>query len=204
MTQLSPLEEVLFQTWARAHGVDNHDDPNNQFDHRGLYKQTNGMIMPGKVVRDMAASHNVAMQQQDTQVGDTPDPFAAQATIHGNMLKAQGDQAKLKAQAELEDKKHQNKMQLEKMKLDYKAKQDADKREQDRQDQLKQTILQRHFAMQDQQVQRQHALEDQQASRQHELSSAAMQEQFARTRPQPQESSPLEQSLMQRQVPFNG
>lgn len=57
-TQLTPLEEHLFQAWAKANRVDNHDDPNNSFDHRAVYKQGNGMIHEPGLVDKMGKAHN--------------------------------------------------------------------------------------------------------------------------------------------------
>lgn len=46
MTDLNPLEEVLFKSWATAHGIEDHDKPENPFDYRGLYKSTRGQMHP--------------------------------------------------------------------------------------------------------------------------------------------------------------
>lgn len=186
-TQLDPLSEVLFQSWARAHGIDNHDDPNNRFDHRGLYQQSNGKILPPKFLQDMTAQHNAATEPQEGAQGG-PDPFAAQADMHGNMLKAQSDQAKLKAQAELEDKKHQNKLEIERMKLHFKAQQDQKQQAEEHNNQLQQAVMQRHFSVQDMHAKRQHDVEDQQVQRHHEMTTQAQ-----------DQNSQLQQALVARE-----
>jgi hypothetical protein len=52
-TQLSPLEEVMFNSWASANGIDpeKHD---SQFDLRDVYKQTGGQVMPPGQLKDAA------------------------------------------------------------------------------------------------------------------------------------------------------
>lgn len=45
-TVLSPMEEALFQSWSHANGIEKPDDPNNMVDLRGVYKGTQGMILP--------------------------------------------------------------------------------------------------------------------------------------------------------------
>lgn len=167
-TQLNPLEETLFKTWARAHGIDNHDDPSNSFDHRGVFKRTNGMIHPPGHLNRLADEHNAAMEAQDSV--EQPDPYMAQAEMHGNELKARGDQAKLQAQFQMEDVKHQHAMELKKMELEFKAQQDQQKAAQaeaklqaDRQSKLQELMIQRKFAQEDQQTNRQFDMEDRQS-----------------------------------------
>lgn len=207
MTRLSPLEEVLFQGWTKVHGVDNHDDPNNQFDHRGLYKQTNGMVMPGHVVRQMAQDHNKAMEPQD-QGGsmEFPDPYAAQAEMHGNMIKAQTDMKREAMKGQLEQQKHGNKLEIEKMKLMHKsAEADKDRQvqaaqaeqarvqaekdaQQQRQFQMQDSLMQRQHQVEDTHMQRQQQVEDSQRAEQSGLHQTLMKEHLSRSRPEPQQS----------------
>ena len=97
MTKLSPLHEVLFQNWTKAHGVDNHDDPENMFDHRELFQRTNGRVHPPGMVNDMAEAHNLMMQPQEQGT----DPLM-------EMRKMQME--------------HDHKTSLERMKLEHKSK----------------------------------------------------------------------------------
>lgn len=205
MTKLNPLEEALFQTWARAHGIENQNDPKNQFDHRGLYKQTNGSLMPGHVIRQMADAHNQAANQKQ-EGGDVtfPDPYSAMAEMHGNIIKAQGDQHRDQAKMQLEREKMQHKTQLEQMKLQHKSQesekdrqhkaqaeqmkvqQQAQQAEHQRQMDMQMAHQQRQYQMQDMQTQRAQQLQDTQMNHQHEMQSQLRQEHFARTRPQAQ------------------
>lgn len=120
MTQLSPLEEALFQSWARAHRVEDHNDPENRFDYRGMYKQSNGNIMQSNILQQMAYSHNKATEPQEG--GDTtfPDPYMAQAEMHKANLDSQS-----KNQA------NQSKMQMEQTKMQHKSSENALDREHD-------------------------------------------------------------------------
>jgi hypothetical protein len=212
MTKLSPLEEVLFRTWARANGVDNHDDPNNYFDHRGLFKQSNGLIQPIGVVKSITDAHNKGVEASQSEGGDTtmPDPYAAQAEMHGNMLKAQGDAQKQQQQIALErekmahtsqekEKDRQHKLQLEQMKLQQKAQQEQMKAQMQAEQQQQQMAQQAQMAEADRAGQMQMADADRQANaaqsqaeRENGMQQSMMKEHFERTRPQ-QEPSPSPQ-----------
>jgi hypothetical protein len=51
-TKLSPMEEVLFKTWATANQISKPDNPEDHVDYRGIYKLTNGKILPrGELAR---------------------------------------------------------------------------------------------------------------------------------------------------------
>lgn len=182
-TKLSPLEETLFQAWARANGVDNHDDPNNYFDHRGLYKQSNGtMQLPG-VVRGLADAHNAAMEPDEAS-GDMADPFGAQAEMHAAQLKADADRAKLALEhkklghTSMENEKdRQHDLMIEQMKAQAKAQAD----EANRQAQAEQAQADRQMAAQQSQVDSQQA----QTDHSNGLQSTMLQELLKRSAPQP-------------------
>lgn len=87
MTQLDPLQEVLFKSWARANGVEDPDDPNNMFDHRAHYQRTNGLVHPMGQVNQMADAHNVA-------VGAPSPNLQAQAKAEEMKKKLMGEQLK--------------------------------------------------------------------------------------------------------------
>lgn len=65
-TQLSPLEETLFKHWGTANGVDesSHSAPDNHFDFRGLYKNTNGTVHPPGYVGGVADKINKLMNNR--------------------------------------------------------------------------------------------------------------------------------------------
>lgn len=52
-TQLSPLEEVMFQSWANANGLEDHHKMNYPFDVKSLYQQTGGKVFPPGQLKDM-------------------------------------------------------------------------------------------------------------------------------------------------------
>lgn len=153
MTNLSPLEDALFQAWARAHRVENHDDPNNRFDYRGLYKQSNGQMLPPTFLNSMAQQHNDATEP--VEGGDTtfPDPYMAQAEMHKANLDNQTKSAA-----------NQSKMQMEQAKMQHKTSENALDREHDlkkhlvaqqmKQQQAQQQMQQRQQMAQEQNQQR--------------------------------------------------
>lgn len=69
-TTLSPLEETLFKHWATANGIDEsmHGDPNNHYDFRGMYRQSNGLVHPPGHMLNAATQFN---RTQDNQ----PEPI---------------------------------------------------------------------------------------------------------------------------------
>jgi hypothetical protein len=196
MTKLSPLEEVLFKSWAGANGIDNHDDPSNSFDHRGLFKQTNGLVMPHGTIRSIADNHNKAVEdaQAGAEGGDTtfPDPYAAQAEMHAANVDAEtkrgSDQAKMQmeerkmAHASAEKQKdREHKLQMEQMKVQQKAQAD----EANRQARAQEAEQNRQATAQQAHVDRQIQVEQADKDRQAGVQDKVMSEHFARTRPQP-------------------
>lgn len=63
-TELSPLEEALFPHWATANGIDEsaHAAPDNHYDYRGIYKQTNGQVHPPGTIEKIASGFNKLQQ----------------------------------------------------------------------------------------------------------------------------------------------
>lgn len=45
-TELTPMEEVLFKSWATANGIKKPDNADDPMDYRGLWKSTGGKILP--------------------------------------------------------------------------------------------------------------------------------------------------------------
>lgn len=181
MTKLNPLEEALFQTWARANGIDNHDDPSNYFDHRGVYKQTNGLILPPGLLKSLTMQHNTAMDAAGDG-GDTeyPDPYAAQAEIHkanldhegkqrSEQIKMQMEERKLAHTSEEKQKDRDHKLQLETMRMQQKAQADEANRQ---------------ASAQQADADRQLTVQQGDADRQAGVHSQVMGEHFERTRPE--------------------
>jgi hypothetical protein len=214
-TKLDPMTEHLFQAWARAHGVQDHDSPKNSFDYRGLYQQSQGRIMPGHAVRQMAMEHNAAANAKEGPATQSPDPFAAAAQMHGDKLKAQSDHAKEANKILLEREKMKHKLLVEHMKLSHKSQEsekdrqhktqlgtqsaqiDLAKHHLDRQAQVQDMHQQRQFAVQDQQNQRVQQVQDQQADRAHAMQDAHLKNHFAMQQAKAK-ASPLETQLMNR------
>lgn len=46
VTKLSPLEETIFKSWAKANGIDDVDDPESHYDYRGFFKASGGKVHP--------------------------------------------------------------------------------------------------------------------------------------------------------------
>lgn len=57
-TQLSPMEEALFQAWTHANGIEKPDAEGNTVDYRGIYKGSNGMILPNGQLAQIANKSN--------------------------------------------------------------------------------------------------------------------------------------------------
>lgn len=53
-TDLSPLEEVMFQSWANANQIEDPDNPESKFDFREFYKSSNGKILPPGQLKGMS------------------------------------------------------------------------------------------------------------------------------------------------------
>jgi hypothetical protein len=45
-TELTPLEEALFQSWAAANQIEKPDRADDPTDYRGIYKATNAKVLP--------------------------------------------------------------------------------------------------------------------------------------------------------------
>lgn len=57
-TQLDPMEEALFQAWAHANQIEKPDAEGNTVDYRGIYKGSNGMILPNGELAQIANRTN--------------------------------------------------------------------------------------------------------------------------------------------------
>jgi len=53
-TELSPLEEVIYNSWAQANGLEEGGEGTEGFDFRDLYMQTGGKVFPPGQLKSMA------------------------------------------------------------------------------------------------------------------------------------------------------
>jgi len=219
-TRLSPLHEILFKSWAKANGVQDHDDPNNSFDHRALFQHTNGLVQPHGTVNHLASQHNAAVQaalngqpqESPAQGVEQLDPAMAAVEHHKNMQQAQTDHQKMQHQLLLEQLKGQQKMSLEQMKLQHKSA-EADKDRQHKAQIAQQEQAQQEHARQQemaQQVQmaqqdRAHQMQQAQMGHQHELQAAQMGQQHEAQQAQigheQQTKSTLMNEMLKRSAP---
>ena len=61
-TQLSPLEETLFQAWMKAHEMDNAEA--SGFDFRKLYQDSGGKVMPPSEMKNMVDIETIMKAQE--------------------------------------------------------------------------------------------------------------------------------------------
>lgn len=66
-SQLDPLKEVLFKSWAMAQGIQDPDAPDNHADLRGMYNKTNGQIHPPGTLTGHQDTINRVMSAPPTQ-----------------------------------------------------------------------------------------------------------------------------------------
>jgi hypothetical protein len=57
-TQLNPMEEALFQAWAKANQIKKPDQPKDVVDYRGIYKMGGGQILPNGDLKRFAERVN--------------------------------------------------------------------------------------------------------------------------------------------------
>lgn len=108
-TTLSPMNEALFQAWAKANKIKEPDAPKDHVDYRGIFEMTGGKILPNgqlnrfasklnsedklrKILQDQAVKH---MQETVQSAQDRHDMFHKE---------------------ERQDITHQQKMEMEAMK----------------------------------------------------------------------------------------
>lgn len=64
-TQLTPMEEALFQAWTKANQIKKPDAPDDRVDYRGIYRATGGAILPNGQLKEIAEKSNAQSQLQD-------------------------------------------------------------------------------------------------------------------------------------------
>lgn len=85
-TQLSPLEEVMFQSWANANQVEDADSHENGLDMRGIYKQTGGKVLPPGQLKqhaERATDIQTLMQAQEAHEASSPIKAMMEAQQRG-------------------------------------------------------------------------------------------------------------------------
>lgn len=63
-TQLTPMEEALFQAWTKANQIKKPDAPNDRVDYRGIYRATGGAILPNGQLKAIADKTNAESELQ--------------------------------------------------------------------------------------------------------------------------------------------
>ena len=69
-TKLTPLEETLFKGWSMANGLEDHDAPDNHYDFRGMFKESNGQVHPPGTIESVATKYNQIMSSQPDPIRD--------------------------------------------------------------------------------------------------------------------------------------
>lgn len=58
-TNLSPMEEALFKSWTKANQIEDPDAPGDTVDYRGIWKQSNGLVLPHGELKKMTEGMNL-------------------------------------------------------------------------------------------------------------------------------------------------
>lgn len=61
-TQLTPMEEVLFKSWTKANDIKKPDNVDDGNDYRGIWKETQGKVLPWGSLKDIASRVNAESQ----------------------------------------------------------------------------------------------------------------------------------------------
>jgi hypothetical protein len=109
-TTLSPMEEILFKSWTKANQIKEPDAPGDIVDYRGIYKHTNGTIMPYgqlKLLSEKKNNEHKLEQALRQQMLDRIDEVAGKEEDFANQMHKE----------ERQDITHKQKMDQEGMKL---------------------------------------------------------------------------------------
>lgn len=75
-SELSPLEETMFQAWATANQLEDTDSPENTMDFRQVYQQTGGKVMPpGELKRKAEKMSAIQTLMQAQEAHDSSSPM---------------------------------------------------------------------------------------------------------------------------------
>lgn len=109
-TNLSPMEEALFQAWTKANQIADPDNPNDFVDYRGLYMASRGAVLPNGELKRMTEEQNASTELEK----------ALQERMLQRMEEMAGkqeDMANQQFKAERQDITHKQKMEQGQMKL---------------------------------------------------------------------------------------
>ena len=122
-TTLDPMEEALFQAWTKANQIENPDDPKDVTDYRGIWKESNGLVLPRGELKEMSEMKNHAHTLERELQQRMMDRM-------NELVGKQEDFQKDQFKAERQDITHRQKMeqgglQLKKAPFDLKMKEHA-------------------------------------------------------------------------------
>lgn len=109
-TVLNPMEEALFKTWTKANQIEKPDAPDDHVDYRGIFRNTQGAILPNGGLKRYADKMN---SQNKLQV-------ILQERMMDQIQKSSDTAAQKQDQqfkAERQDVTHQQKMDMEGLKF---------------------------------------------------------------------------------------
>ena len=109
-TKLDPLEEALFQGWAKANQIEDPDADGDIVDYRGIWKQSNGLVLPRGELKQMAEDQN----QMHTLQRELQQRMLDRIS---EMTGKQEDMQKDQFKAERQDITHKQKMEQGKLNL---------------------------------------------------------------------------------------
>jgi hypothetical protein len=109
-TTLTPMEEALFQGWAKANQIAKPDAPENRVDFRGIYKHTGGTVLPNGQLKRFTDKLNTEEELQKL--------------LHERMMErikeavtGVNDKQEQAHKEERQDATHQQKMEMEQLKM---------------------------------------------------------------------------------------
>lgn len=77
-TELSPLEEAMFQAWSSANQVEDGDNAENGVDLRNIYKQTGGKVLPpGQLKGHVEKAGDIQTLMKAQEAHDQASPIKA-------------------------------------------------------------------------------------------------------------------------------
>lgn len=77
-TELSPLEEVMFQSWAAANQVEDADSAENKLDMRAIYQKTGGKVLPpGQLKNHAERTTDIQTLMKAQEAHDATSPIKA-------------------------------------------------------------------------------------------------------------------------------
>lgn len=109
-TKLNAMEEALFQAWTKANQIEDPDAPDDSNDYRGIWKNTQGQVLPRGELKNMTDTMNLENSLQKALQQRMIDRV-------NELAGKEEDFAKAKFDAEQAGVKHGHKMEEGKLKL---------------------------------------------------------------------------------------